>query len=419
MWVLSCILILATLGNAQNISIPVPRICVPFSQHNENILSTGMFSADSYVQIDDRFGNKLQAISVTKCTYQVSPMDSLSVDLSIAFWLHYDGKNGCVIRVLDNNGNTLTGLSIYDRLPNLHLYHTLGNQKLNDVQHFWKRCKFNEEGWYFITLSFGNEGVNVYSTSPDGTTARFFSSFTLDPKEIKSLELSDGCKNGIDDICIYNVALTESQHVALYTALSQHTIGSVSYFNKGSERYLLNGDCYIVPAGLDNGIPEYYIRHNNTFLGTNGLDVVDSNSTQPTSWNIIQVDKNYEAYHIVHHDTNNRLEDSSALFLSYASDNTPSQMWLIKQQESKSFVSPTAPEMNIKWDETSQTLAIKINNVHEGMLSIANERGVNLHREKVNGTHIAKSVKIPSSGVYIVTLSSANQQHSQKISITF
>ena len=99
----------------------------------------------------------------------------------------------------------------------------------------WSDSNFTEgEGWYFVAVTYSDEGTRFYLGTPKGKMTECYSAFTPDWDLITTICM--GTVNGVpaagmDDFKVYDAALSKEQVLALYHSESQLSMGNESLLN--------------------------------------------------------------------------------------------------------------------------------------------------------------------------------------------
>ena len=265
------IMTLLLAGRLYGQEIPLPKCCLPLNGTNsEDIMSGKMAEIYGKVcSLTDRLGAKGKAVAFDKAnSYITIPVTSVDGQVrdkaTLTYWM-YVAKDSIAqaFWAKGSDGELLLGMKKKGMRAVLDIYHKDGRQKpLPDQQWMWSDSNFAEgEGWYFVAVTYSNDGTHFYLGTPKGKMTECYSAFAPDWNLITEIcigTVDDIPAAGMDDFKVYNAELTDDQIELLHIA--EYPKGTyVKIRNKNSGKYAVVKD-----ASLDN---EALIIQHSTGIG--------------------------------------------------------------------------------------------------------------------------------------------------------
>jgi hypothetical protein len=175
----------------------------------------------------DRNGNVNSAYSFNGINQNITK-NSFSINngaLTISFWLNAKTINKTMRIITHNWDNSQSTFSTHIDQKSL-IYGYIGGvtKDVNNIQyHVWSQNVINSNQWYFISCTFSDKSNKIYV---NGNLINSITTTNL-KSAINTLFFGGDSSwpfNGIlDDIAIYNRALTQQEITALYTGTSSCT----------------------------------------------------------------------------------------------------------------------------------------------------------------------------------------------------
>lgn len=425
--------------------IPLPQKCFPLNGTNLEDIMSGQVAdiCGNIYALTDRFGKGGKAISFGKEDSYLSFPVSIAnrqneKGTTFTFWM-YVGNDSIVqaFWAKENTGAILLGMGKRGTSPVLDIYHKDSQQNpLPDQQWMWSDSNFTEgDGWYFVAISYSDEGTRFYLGTPGGKMTECYSAFTPDWTLIAAICM--GTVNGIpaagmDDFKVYDVALSQEQVSALYHSESQFCLGDASLLNVETDTPLYSSTWYFHCVGLEETFQ--YVMQNQTDLSFLSADAGYALSMTPKvesdyqQWAFYPVSDTAEGriFTISNGATGMNLADTHESVLQQVPDNTDSQKWCLSQVDASNQTKSNIKESNkmvplyeeIYFDRSAQAIRIRIHfpKTENVKIRLTDLKGA-LLRELAMGnvTLLDKNIKVQGNGVYIVALESENYRINRKI----
>lgn len=425
--------------------IPLPKSCLPLNGTNSEDIMSGK-AADIYGKVyslADRFGAKGKAIAFDKTnSYITVPMSAtdgqVRREATLTYWMHVTKDSITqAFWATGGDGELLLGMKKKGMRAVLDIYHKDSQQKtLPDQQWMWSDSNFTEgDGWYFVAIAYSDEGTCFYLGTPGGKMTECYSAFTPDWSLVAEIcvgTVGDIPAAGMDDFKVYDVALSKEQVSALYHSESQLSMGNESLFNVETGIPLYSSTWYFHCIGL--GETFRYAMQNRADLSFLGADAgyalamvpkVESNYQQ---WAFSPVSDTAKGriFTISNCATGMNLTDMHESVLQQVSGNTDSQKWCVGRVDTENQMRSGITENNkmiplyeeIYFDKSAQVIRVHINfpETENVKIRLTNLQGALLREMSLdNVTLLDKSIKAPTSGVYIVAIESENYRLNRKI----
>lgn len=199
------IMTLLLAGRLYGQEIPLPKCCLPLNGTNSEDIMSGKM-ADIYGKVyslTDRLGAKGKAVAFDKAnSYITIPVTSVDGQVrdkaTLTYWM-YVAKDSIAqaFWAKGSDGELLLGMKKKGMRAVLDIYHKDGRQKpLPDQQWMWSDSNFAEgEGWYFVAVTYSNDGTHFYLGTPKGKMTECYSAFAPDWNLITEI-----CIGTVDDI---------------------------------------------------------------------------------------------------------------------------------------------------------------------------------------------------------------------------
>ena len=443
------IMTLLLAGHLYGQEIPLPKCCLPLNGTNsEDIMSGKMTDICGKVySLTDRLGAKGKAIAFDKAnSYITIPMISADGQVhdkaTLTYWM-YVAKDSIaqVFWAKGSDGELLLGMKKKGMRAVLDIYHKDGQQKpLPDQQWMWSDSNFTEgEGWYFVAVTYSDEGTRFYLGTPKGKMTECYSAFTPDwdlVTEICIGTVDDIPATGMDDFKVYDVALSKEQVSALYHSESQLSMGNEALLNVGTGAPLYSSTWYFHCVGLDETFR--YVMQNQTdlfFLSADvgyALAMVPKVESDYQQWAFSPVSDTAKGriFTISNCATGMNLTDMRESVLQQVSDNTDFQKWCVGQVDANNQARENITESNkmiplyeeIYFDKSAQVIRVHINfsETENVKIRLTNLQGALLCEFALaNVTLLDKNIKIQTTGIYLVTVESDSYKINKKIIANF
>ena len=436
-------------GHLYGQEIPLPKYCLPLNGTNSEDVMSGKV-ADIYGKVyslADRFGVKGKAIAFDKAnSYITLPMTSTNGqahrEATLTYWMYV--AEDFIIQTFwatGSDGELLLGMKKKGTSPVLDIYHKDSQQNpLPDQQWMWSDSNFTEgDGWYFVAVSYSDEGTRFYLGTPGGKMTECYSAFTPDWTLIAAICI--GTVNsipaaGMDDFKVYDMALSQEQVSALYHSESQFCLGDASLLNVETGIPLYSSTWYFHCVGLEETFR--YAMQNRTDLSFLSADAGYALSMTPKvesdyqRWAFYPVSDTAEGriFTISNGATGMNLADMHESVLQQVSDNTDSQKWCLVQVDTSNQTGGNIKESNkmiplceeIYFDKSAQVIRVHINfpEAENVKIRLADLQGALLRElSQSNVTLLDKNINIQTTGIYLVTVESDSYKISKKIIVNF
>ena len=428
--------------------IPLPQRCFPLNGTNAEDIMSGQ-AADIHGIVHaftDRFGAKGKAISFDKedsyLSFPLLPGEQERKELTLTYWLYVSQDSITqAFWTKDHDGNLLLGMGRKGVRAMLNIYHT-DNQKniLPDQQWMWDDSNFYEgEGWYFVTITYADDGTHFYLFTPKGKMTECYSAFTPDWNLLTSMCI--GSVDGIpaaemDDFKIYDVTLSSEQVSILYQSESQLSMGSESLINVETGIPLCSSTWYFHCVGFQKTL-QYALQKQSdlSFISADvGYDLLVMSHVESDyqKWFLNPLKDILEGrvFTISNIATGMNLTGTHESVFQQVMDDTDSQKWCVGQIDTNNQMKTYMKEDNsmrplyeeIYFDKSIQAIRIyisfpKVENVKIRLIGI---QGTLLCEFVfLGGTALDKKINIQTSGVYLVTVESDFYKINKKIIINF
>lgn len=432
-------------GHLYGQEIPLPKCCLPLNGTNSEDIVSGQMT-DIYGKVyslSDRFGAKGKAIAFENTdSYITIPTTSAGGQVlreaTLTYWM-YASKDSITqtFWAKGSDGELLLGMKKKGMRAVLDIYHKDVRQiPLPDQQWMWSDSNFAEgEGWYFVAVTYSDDGTHFYLGTPKGKMTECYSAFIPDWNLITEICIGtvDGIPAaGMDDFKVYDAALSKEQVSVLYHSESQLSMGSESLFNVGTATPLYSSTWYFHCVGLKDTFR--YVMQNRADLSFLSADVGYALTTMP------QVESDYQqwAFYPVSDTAKGRiftisncatgmnLTDRRESVLQQVSDNTDSQKWCMRQVDASNQTRSHIEESNkiiplyeeIYFDKSVQAIRIHINfpETENVKIRLTDIQGALLTELSLsNVTLLDENIKASTKGVYIVAIESENYRLNRKI----
>lgn len=431
--------------HAYSQEIPLPLKCFPLNgTDSEDIMSGQM--ADIYGSVyalADRFGVKGKAMSFGKEDSYLSfsiAEDSFESknELTFTYWM-YAGKDSIqqTFWAEDRNNNLLLGMEKKGERAVLNIYHKDRQQNLlPDQQWMWSDSNFDEgNGWYFIAISYANDGTHFYMVTPKGKMTECYSAFTPDWESFQSIcigTMGDIPAAGMDDFKVYGAALSNEQVSVLYQSESQLGMGNEALINVETNNSLYSSTWYFHCVGLQETL-QYVVqnRADMTFINADAgyaLSMVPDIESDLQKWMFCSVKDTAHGriFTIANAATGMNLTDTSEGALQQVTDNSDSQKWCLSQLEKTNQVKSSIKDAanltplreEIYFDKAARTVRIRIAfpEVENATAKLFDSQGV-LLRELYSGQTklLEKDVRLENDGIYLVLVEANNYRINKKV----
>lgn len=406
--------------------------------------------ADIYGKVyslTDRFGAKGKAIAFDRVNSYIT-IPVISVDgqvrdeATLTYWM-YVAKDSIAqaFWAKGSDGELLLGMKKKGMRAVLDIYHKDGRQKpLPDQQWMWSDSNFAEgEGWYFVAVTYSDEGTRFYLGTPKGKMTECYSAFIPDWNLITEIcigTVDDIPAAGMDDFKVYDVALSKEQVSALYHSESQLSMGNEALLNVGTGAPLYSSTWYFHCVGLDETFR--YVMQNQTDLSFLSADVgyalamVPKVESDYQQWAFSPVSDTAKGriFTISNCATGMNLTDMRESVLQQVSDNTDFQKWCVGQVDANNQTRENITESNkmiplyeeIYFDKSAQVIRVHINfsETENVKIRLTNLQGALLCEFALaNVTLLDKNIKIQTTGIYLVTVESDSYKINKKIIANF
>lgn len=432
-------------GHLYGQELPLPKCCLPLNGTNSGDIMSGKM-ADIYGKVyslTDRFGAKGKAIAFDKAnSYITIPVTSVDgqvrEEATLTYWM-YVAKDSIAqaFWTKGSDGELLLGMKKKGMRAVLDIYHKDGRQKpLPDQQWMWSDSNFAEgEGWYFVAVTYSDEGTRFYLGTPKGKMTECYSAFTPDWNLITEIcigTVDDIPAAGMDDFKVYDAALSKEQVPALYHSESQLSMGNEALLNVGTGTPLHSSTWYFHCVGLEETFR--YAMQNQTdlsFLSAEAgyaLTKVSKAESDYQQWAFYPVSDTAQGriFTISNCSTGMNLTDTRESVLQQVSDNTDFQKWCVSQTDANNQTRENIRESNkliplyeeIYFDKSAQVIRVHINfpEAENVKIRVTDIQGGLFTQLSLNDvTLLDKNIKAPTSGVYIVAIESENYQLNRKI----
>jgi len=432
-------------GHLYGQELPLPKCCLPLNGTNSGDIMSGKM-ADIYGKVyslTDRFGAKGKAIAFDKAnSYITIPVTSVDgqvrEEATLTYWM-YVAKDSIAqaFWTKGSDGELLLGMKKKGMRAVLDIYHKDGRQKpLPDQQWMWSDSNFAEgEGWYFVAVTYSDEGTRFYLGTPKGKMTECYSAFTPDWNLITEIcigTVDDIPAAGMDDFKVYDVALSKEQVSALYHSESQLSMGNEALLSVGTGTPLHSSTWYFHCVGLEETFR--YAMQNQTdlsFLSAEAgyaLTKVSKAESDYQQWAFYPVSDTAQGriFTISNCSTGMNLTDTRESVLQQVSDNTDFQKWCVSQTDANNQTRENIRESNkliplyeeIYFDKSAQVIRVHINfpEAENVKIRVTDIQGGLFTQLSLNDvTLLDKNIKAPTSGVYIVAIESENYQLNRKI----
>lgn len=429
--------------------LPLPKCCLPLNSTNSEDIMSGKM-ADIYGKVyslTDRFGAKGKAIAFDRVNSYIT-IPVISVDgqvrdeATLTYWM-YVAKDSIAqaFWAKGSDGELLLGMKKKGMRAVLDIYHKDGRQKpLPDQQWMWSDSNFAEgEGWYFVAVTYSDEGTRFYLGTPKGKMTECYSAFTPDWNLITEIcigTVDDIPAAGMDDFKVYDVALSKEQVSTLYHSESQLSMGNEALLNVGTGAPLYSSTWYFHCVGLDETFR--YVMQNQTDLSFLSADVgyalamVPKVESDYQQWAFSPVSDTAKGriFTISNCATGMNLTDMRESVLQQVSDNTDFQKWCVGQVDANNQTRENITESNkmiplyeeIYFDKSAQVIRVHINfsETENVKIRLTNLQGALLCEFALaNVTLLDKNIKIQTTGIYLVTVESDSYKINKKIIANF
>lgn len=436
-------------GHLYGQELPLPKYCLPLNSTNSEDIMSGKM-ADIYGKVyslTDRFGAKGKAIAFDKAnSYITIPVTSVDGQVrdeaTLTYWM-YVAKDSIAqtFWAKGSDGELLLGMKKKGMRAVLDIYHKDGRQKpLPDQQWMWSDSNFAEgEGWYFVAVTYSDEGTRFYLGTPKGKMTECYSAFIPDWNLITEIcigTVDDIPAAGMDDFKVYDVALSKEQVSALYHSESQLSMGNEALLNVGTGAPLYSSTWYFHCVGLDETFR--YVMQNQTDLSFLSADVgyalamVPKVESDYQQWAFSPVSDTAKGriFTISNCATGMNLTDMRESVLQQVSDNTDFQKWCVGQVDANNQTRENITESNkmiplyeeIYFDKSAQVIRVHINfsETENVKIRLTNLQGALLREFTLaNVTLLDKNIKIQATGIYLVTVESDSYKINKKIIANF
>ena len=242
----------------------------------------------------------------------------------------------------------------------------------------WSDSNFAEgEGWYFVAVTYSNDGTHFYLGTPKGKMTECYSAFAPDWNLITEIcigTVDDIPAAGMDDFKVYDAALSKEQISALYHSESQLGMGNEALLNVETGAPLYSSTWYFHCMGLEETFR--YAMQNQTDLSFLSADTgyalaklskVESDYQQWVLYPVSDTAKG-RIFTISNCATGMNLTDTRETVLQQVSDNTDSQKWCVGQVDVNNQTRGNITESNkliplyeeIYFDKSAQIIRIRV-----------------------------------------------------------
>lgn len=425
--------------------IPLPQRCFPLNGTNSEEVMSGQ-AADIHGTIhalSDRFGAKGKAISFdNKDSYLSFPLvwsgEQRHKELTLTYWLYVSQDSITqAFWTKDHDGNLLLGMGRKGVRAMLNIYHT-DNQKniLPDQQWMWDDSNFYEgKGWYFVTITYADDGTHFYLVTPKGKMTECYSAFTLEWSLLTSMCIGsvDGIPAaGMDDFKIYDVALSKEQVSILYQSESQLSMGSESLVNVETGIPLCSSTWYFHCVGFQ-GTLQYTLQNQSdlSFLSADAgyaLSMTPDVESDNQKWSIYPMKDTAKGrlYTIINIATGMSLSDTREGVLQQVPNNAESQRWCIGQWEGNKLIKSNIGEKQdipllfeeIYFDKGAEVIRVHIRfpEGENGRIRFTDSQGVLLEELLFSNVQLLeRNIQLQINGVCLVIVESDNYRIIKKI----
>lgn len=423
------IIVVVTLNSlAQSITIPLPFSTFPLNGNLKSIPSNMGAGRDSIIPIPDRFGIEDAASNMVRGQIQCKEEFREVSEFSISFWL-YNNKNveADIYNGYDNDNRRLIGITKKcngDLFLNMH-HHVNKSVLSMDSQRLWDNCRIVEEGWYYVVVAYSKKGTNVYITSPAGELSSCWTSFIFSPSKLSYIVLGDNRPDTvrIDDLKMYDLAISNQQVKELYGAEKSTPLGGNIVYNAGSGKSLLDEEWYFYCVNFDEENPVYVLKSQKGNLLSDGYGVaVDSVISEEALWIVKRKREGTAIFNLVNlkFSTMLGMEDEVCAKSNFTRD--LNAYWSFKRVNSfakagQRYYDNVFCMESVKWNRIGKSFDIHIDNFNKENIeiTICDANGLTVGEWSFNQEYIFKSIPIEIGGIYFVTIYCSEESKTFKI----
>lgn len=423
--------------------IPLPLKCFPLNEtKSEDIMSGQMADVHGDVYaLEDRFEVKGKAVSFGKEDSYLSFPMTINIqekpEFTFTYWA-YIGTDSIAqaFWAKDDAGNLLLGMGKKGTRAVLNIYHKDSEQDISsDIQWMWNDSNFSKGvGWYFVAITYTNDGTYFYMVPPKGEIVECYSAFTPDWELLSSIcigTMGDTPAIGMDDFKVYGTALSKEQISILYQSESQLSVGNESLINVETNEALYSSTWYLHCVGLQETL-QYVLQNRSDFSFISAdvdhaLTLMSSAESNEQKWTFhpLKNTTNGKIFIIENVATGMNLTDMYEGLLQQVQDNTDSQQWYIGLLESTGSVSNAKKNEDviplsekIYYDKNTATVCIRIKfpEVVSVKIRLVNSIGMSVHELFSKDVQfLEKDIYLQMNGIYLVVIESDNYQIVKKI----